>query len=167
MIRAFASAMDPACDRIANAIERQTREPWFESDGAVAFDFIGRFGTLGAAGDRHLAEFVTWYLYEEETILAKGVPPTPFEWRERTWKAPRPTAAQLAATPLVASGEEGVAQMKALIGLGSLGTNLNLPNKGQWSQAPLGTVVETNISMPVSLLRAGGMCCQKKNIDRI
>ncbi len=35
---------------------------WFSSQRLIAFDFLRNFGVLGAAGDRHLAEFVPWYL---------------------------------------------------------------------------------------------------------
>ena len=42
------------------------------------------------------------------------------------------------------SGEEGVMQMRALLGLNDLVTNVNLPNQGQIPNLPLGTVVETN-----------------------
>jgi alpha-galactosidase len=45
---------------------------------------------------------------------------------------------------LDASGEEGVAQIKALLGLGDLVTNVNVPNRGQVANLPLGAVVETN-----------------------
>ncbi len=42
------------------------------------------------------------------------------------------------------SGEEGVDQLRALLGLGDLVTNVNLPNNGQIPNLPLGAVVETN-----------------------
>ena len=42
------------------------------------------------------------------------------------------------------SGEEGVAQIKALLGLSDLVTNVNIPNYGQIPNLPLGAVVETN-----------------------
>ena len=42
------------------------------------------------------------------------------------------------------SGEEGVAQMKALMGMGDLVTNVNLPNCGQIPNIPIGRIVETN-----------------------
>ena len=42
------------------------------------------------------------------------------------------------------SGEEGVRQIKALLGLGSFVTNVNLPNSGQIAGLPDGAVVETN-----------------------
>ena len=51
------------------------------------------------------------------------------------------------------SGEEGTRQMAALSGLGSLVTNINLPNTGQIPDLPLGTVVETNALLDGNGLR--------------
>ena len=42
------------------------------------------------------------------------------------------------------TGEEGVMMMEALLGLGDMATNVNIPNVGQISNLPLGAVVETN-----------------------
>ena len=42
------------------------------------------------------------------------------------------------------TGEEGVKQMKALLGLGDFVTNVNVPNVGQIPNLPLGAVVESN-----------------------
>ena len=42
------------------------------------------------------------------------------------------------------SGEEGIRQIKALLGMGSLVTNVNLPNKGQMPGFPTDVIVETN-----------------------
>ena len=45
---------------------------------------------------------------------------------------------------LNASGEEGHLLLKALLGLGDLVSNVNIPNRGQIPNLPLGAVVETN-----------------------
>ena len=61
---------------------------------------------------------------------------------------------------IVPSGEEGVAQIKALLGLSDLTTNVNLPNRGQIPNLPLGAIVETNArftSDTVTPLFAGAM----------
>ena len=42
------------------------------------------------------------------------------------------------------TGEQGVVQMRALLGLSVLVTNVNIPNRGQIPNLPLGAVVETN-----------------------
>jgi alpha-galactosidase len=50
------------------------------------------------------------------------------------------------AEPLVLkpSGEEGHLLLKALLGLGDMVSNVNIPNRGQIPNLPLGSVVETN-----------------------
>ena len=45
---------------------------------------------------------------------------------------------------LKASGEEGHLLLKAILGLGDLISNVNIPNRGQIPNLPLGAVVETN-----------------------
>jgi len=45
---------------------------------------------------------------------------------------------------LTPSGEEGHLLIKALLGLGDLESNVNLPNAGQVDNLPAGSVVETN-----------------------
>ena len=44
------------------------------------------------------------------------------------------------------TGEEGVEQIRAILGLRDLVTNVNMPNVGQAPNLPLGAVVETNAS---------------------
>ena len=44
------------------------------------------------------------------------------------------------------TGEDGVRQIRALLGLCDYTTNVNLPNRGQIPNLPLGIVVETNAS---------------------
>lgn len=48
------------------------------------------------------------------------------------------------AVELTNTGEDGVNQIRALLGLQDLVTNVNLPNAGQIPNLPLGAVVETN-----------------------
>ena len=42
------------------------------------------------------------------------------------------------------TGDEGVSQIRALLGLCELVTNVNIPNKGQIPNLPIGAIVETN-----------------------
>jgi alpha-galactosidase/6-phospho-beta-glucosidase family protein len=128
-------------DRTEKALTRREEERWFESDGLIALDFLRNFGALGAAGDRHLAEFVPWYLTSEEDLWRWGVVLTPYEWRVRRMRS---LSSRAADEPLAPSGEEGAWQIRALLGLGPLVTNVNLPNRGQVWGLPEGTVVETN-----------------------
>jgi len=49
-------------DQTAWSRDHVRRQDYIPSQGLVAFNFLRLFGVLGAAGDRHLAEFVPWYL---------------------------------------------------------------------------------------------------------
>jgi len=103
-----------------------------------------RFGALGAAGDRHLAEFVPWYLAGGEAGLRRwGVISTPYSWRKKRRSLRDHPVGHYVTRLLKPSGEEGVRQMEALLGHGDLDTNVNLPNRGQIAALPSGAVVET------------------------
>ena len=123
---------------------------WFSSQHLIAFDFLRNFDVLGAAGDRHLAEFVPWYLTTEADLNRYGVILTPSSYRLGTWQPPQNAPGAAAGgraeedAKLIFSGEEGVQQMLALLGIEPLDTNVNLPNYGQMPDLPLGAVVETN-----------------------
>jgi alpha-galactosidase/6-phospho-beta-glucosidase family protein len=114
----------------------------------VKFGAFQRFGILPAAGDRHLVEFFPGYVNSLETLFRSGLICTPVSFRIQSWKdALTQVQALLAGKDdlvLHPSGEEGVAQMRALLGLGNLITNVNVENRGQVSNLPLGAVVETN-----------------------
>lgn len=47
-----------------------------------------------------------------------------------------------------------MAQIAALLGLRALQTNLNLVNRGQWSQALEGRIVETNAILDLGRIEA-------------
>jgi alpha-galactosidase/6-phospho-beta-glucosidase family protein len=128
------------------ALQLKDHGRWFTSKSLIALDFLRHFGALGAAGDRHLAEFVPWYLLSEENLNRYGVILTPSSYRLGTWRPPEGVTLpqRPASDRLRRSGEEGVAQMLALLGAAPLDTNVNLPNRGQISSLPLGAVVETN-----------------------
>jgi len=115
----------------------------------VKFDLFKRYGLIAAAGDRHLAEFLPpWYLRDPETVKEWGFRLSPVSGRvkhkaEKTEKSKKLISGE--ETPVLkASNEEGVRQMKALLGFGDLVTNVNLPNCGQLKGFPEGPVVETN-----------------------
>ncbi|MFC7395090.1 alpha-glucosidase/alpha-galactosidase [Scopulibacillus cellulosilyticus] len=125
------------------------RESVFESCNRVKFDLFKRYGLIAAAGDRHLAEFMPpWYLKDPETVKAWKFRLTPVDFRiqdqqEKINKNQKLLSGeeQLEVRP---SGEEGVEMILALLGMGDLVTNVNLPNQGQIAGLPLGSVVETN-----------------------
>ena len=121
---------------------------YFAHGNQVQYTLFQRYGLLPCAGDRHLAEFVPGFTVDEETIYRWGFLLTPIDYRYARWEeAPRHTEALLAGeTPFTLrhSSEEGVEQMRALLGLGDMMTNCNRPNEGQIPNLPADAVVETN-----------------------
>ena len=135
----------------------------FASKNRVKFDLFRKYGVIAAAGDRHLAEFVPEYSKNPETVASWDYSLTSVDYRIENKKMlnekSRAYVTGELPIPIEPSGEEGVAQIKALLGLGEMITNVNLPNKGQLD-APLGIVVETNALFgkdSVRPLMAGGM----------
>lgn len=138
-------ANDPASypDGTAASRLRLKKGEWFRSEGQVAIDLLRRFGALGAAGDRHLVEFVPWYARDLKTLHRWGVVCTPFAYRLKRSQMADVNPDSYGQGTLNPTGEEGVAQISALLGLGNLDTNVNLPNRGQASDLPWAAVVET------------------------
>jgi alpha-galactosidase len=123
----------------------------FACSHRVKFDLFLRYGAIAAAGDRHLAEFCPgkWYLADPDTARNWGFGLTTVTWRKNDLQNRLEKSRKLRSgeTPieLKDSGEEGVYQMRALLGLCEpLVTNVNIPNQGQIPNLPLGAVVETN-----------------------
>lgn len=122
---------------------------FFSSANRVKFDLFKRYGMIGAAGDRHLAEFCPpWYLKDPETAKSWMFGLTPVSWRKENLKNRMEKGDRLLSGDesfeLKVTGEDGILQIKAIVGLGDFVTNVNLPNYGQISNLPLGAVVETN-----------------------
>lgn len=122
----------------------------FTSTQRVKFDLFKRYGIIAAAGDRHLAEFVpgSWYLKDPETVKSWKFGLTTVDWRladlEKRLERSRKMVSGEEEFKLKETGEEGVNQIKALLGMGNIVTNVNIPNVGQMEGVPLGAVVETN-----------------------
>jgi len=122
----------------------------FTSGERVKMDLFRRYGLIAAAGDRHLAEFCPpqWYLKNPDTAAAWKFYLTPVSWRieQREELKKKSKAYRDGTQTMIAehSGEEGIRQIKALLGMGSLVTNVNLPNRGQMPGFPAEAVVETN-----------------------
>lgn len=116
----------------------------------VKFDLFRRYGAIAAAGDRHLAEFMPGrtYLKDPETVAKWGFALTTVKWRKEQLKERLEKSRRLLSGEedfqMKKTGEDGVKQMKALLGLGDLVTNVNIPNVGQMRNVPMGAVVETN-----------------------
>ena len=122
----------------------------FNSAERVKFDLFKRYGYIAAAGDRHLAEFCPgdWYLKSPECVKEWKFGLTPVSWRKNDLKARLARSARLVSGEeefkLAPTGEDGVNQIRALLGLHQMVTNVNIPNRGQIPNLPLGAVVETN-----------------------
>lgn len=127
-------------DRTRQAEQRKNNQQWFGSESLIAFDLLRRFGVLGAAGDRHLVEFVPWYLRDEKTLHRWGVILTPYAYRIANAKKKDDYRV---GPKLKGSGEEGVGLIRSLLGLREMDTNVNLPNGGQNPDLPLGAVTES------------------------
>ncbi len=134
--------------------EKEGHNNWannsFKSAARVRFDLFRRYGYIAAAGDRHLAEFCDReeYLESPECVAKWKFGLTTVAWRKDDLIKRRKRSERLYSGEeqweIKDSGEEGVAQMRALLGLSKLVTNVNLPNRGQIENLPLGSVVETN-----------------------
>jgi alpha-galactosidase len=122
----------------------------FSCNHRVKFDLFRRFGAIAAAGDRHLAEFCegSWYLQSPACVAAWHFGLTPVSWRKQDLQKRLEKARRRAGgeeeVKLRPTGEDGVNQIRALLGLHTMVTNVNLPNVGQIPNLPLGAVVETN-----------------------
>lgn len=143
-LREHVLSSDILADATARARKRAEEGRWFESDHLVSLLFLRDFGTLGAAGDRHLAEFVPFLLASDETAWRYGFVRTPYSYRKAEAERKRNkvyTPEELVADP---SDEEGVDIILSLAGERTLRTNINIPNKGQVRYLGEGHIVESN-----------------------
>ena len=123
----------------------------FSCTHKVKFDLFRRYGYIAAAGDRHLAEFCNseWYLAYGNDVREKwGFALTTVDWRKEHLKERLQKSEDLRTgkkpVELKETGEDGVNQIRALLGLEDMITNVNVPNRGQIPNLPMGAVVETN-----------------------
>ncbi|MBQ8583420.1 MAG: alpha-glucosidase/alpha-galactosidase [Clostridia bacterium] len=127
---------------------------WMTTDllcyNRVKFELFRRYGYIAAAGDRHLAEFCegSWFLKSPEQVKEWKYTLTPVSNRKEGLVKLLEKSRQLREGELEPqigdSGEEGVQQIRALLGLSEMVTNVNIPNYGQIPNLPIGAVVETN-----------------------
>lgn len=122
----------------------------FAGGNNVKMDLYSKYKVLAAAGDRHLVEFLpqSWYLKDKETVKKYHFNLTTVDFREKDQLEKIKESILIAEGKkeynLSPSGEEAVQLMKAIMGFGGLISNVNLPNNGQMSQLPHGSVVETD-----------------------
>jgi len=122
---------------------------YFRNMNRVCFDLFMRFHAMPCAGDRHISEFMPpWYLKNPETVENWGFALTPVSWRKdalanKIKKSSR-IVSGIEKFNISRSGEEGTEQIKALLGLSQIITNVNIPNIGQAEGLPADSIVETN-----------------------
>lgn len=122
----------------------------FAYGNKLKFDLFRKYGVLPAAGDRHLAEFLnnTWYMKNLDTIKAWQFNQTTVDYRIKQMNERIEETILMAEGkkpfPLKKSDEECVALLKGILGFEKIVSNVNLPNRGQMPQMPLGAIVETN-----------------------
>ncbi len=140
----------------------------------VKFDLFKRYGAIAAAGDRHLAEFCPgkWYLSSPEQVREWMFGLTTVDWRINDLKERIAITLRLASGEdkmrIGTTGEEGVVQMKAILGIGgALVTNCNMPNVGQISDYPKGFVVETNASFASGTVKPVTSGCLPRGVDNL
>ena len=125
----------------------------------VKMDLFKRYGVIAAAGDRHLAEFCpgSWYLKDRKTVDEWMFALTGIEWREKDLEKRIQKGKDLAegrlAPKIEPTGEDGVMQIRSLLGLSEMITNVNIPNVGQIANLPMGAVVETNATFRLNEVR--------------
>ena len=144
LLREYVRTDEAFPDLTEKGKERVKDGKWFESDHRVALKFLKDFDVLGAAGDRHLAEFVPFFLTSDEMAWRYGFVRTPYSYREAEAirkKNKVYTPDELIAKP---SDEEGVDIILSLAGERTLKTNINIPNIGQVGYLKKGHIVESN-----------------------
>lgn len=145
--RAFATAHDNSGWVAQKPDPNDEFAKYFEDESLVKFDLYNRFGIPAAAGDRHLAEFVSTSQYiDRHNDWKFGLTPVEFRVRENVRK--KKIAEDLAAGEIIPvakrSAEALLDQIIALFSGKTFISNVNLPNQGQITGLPLGTIVETN-----------------------
>ncbi len=137
-------------DGYAEHVDNNWMNAVFQSKEKIKMDLFRRYGYIAAAGDRHLAEFCPgkWYLADPETVKEWGFALTSVDYRKDDLKRRLQRSEDLRSgkeeLKINNTGEEGVLQMRALLGLCDLVTNVNIPNVGQIPNLPMGAVVESN-----------------------
>lgn len=178
------------CEKYKDGVPEQSDRNWmnsfFHSEEKVKIDLFRRFGWIAAAGDRHLAEFCpgNWYLESPERVKEMHFGLTPVSWRKENLEKRLAKSRRLLSgeekIEIKTTGEEGVRQMRALLGLEDLITNVNIPNIGQIPNLPLGAVVETNAAfragtvtplmagpIPEEILPlVGRVCAEQEALDK-
>ena len=147
---------------------------YFVNNHHVFYDLLDKFKLIPFASDRHLAEFVPWYLEIErpERIHRWGFRLTPAEYRDFWERAEAERDSYVSGNKELevdTSEDSTVNILRAISGEGKFKTNINYPNIGQMPALPNQSIVETNayisrdnIDVPI----AGKLPRQVRNIAK-
>lgn len=122
----------------------------FAYGNKVKLDMFARYKALGAAGDRHLVEFMNnnWYINSKEAPKEWLYQFTTVDFRIKQCEERIAESIALAngskEVKITKSNEEAVELIKAILGLKTVVSNVNMPNVGQMPGMPIGSIVETN-----------------------
>lgn len=122
----------------------------FAYGNKVKMDLFNKYHCLAAAGDRHLVEFLnnSWYLNDKTDPEKWLYQLTTVDYRVNQCNKLIEESNLMASgeKPVIVqkSDEEAVDLIEALLGFKTIVTNVNYPNKGQMSQLPINSIVETN-----------------------
>ena len=122
----------------------------FAYGNLVKMDLFKKYGILPCAGDRHIVEFmdIDWYLKDLNTINKWHFALTSVDYRKEKQSEKIKYLDDVINGKkefiLEKSSEEAVLLIKALLGLGDIKSNVNIPNCCQAPYLPVGSVVETN-----------------------
>lgn len=165
--------------------EHGSKDAWktdsFAYGNRVKMDLFRRYGALAAAGDRHLVEFMNnnWYLGSPRMAEYWHYSLTSVDFRERQQAQRIAESIAMAKGELDfapgSSGEELVRLLRAILGLETAVSNVNMPNHGQMPGLPEGSIVETNcvftngLVKPVTAkpLPAGALALVQRNCANI
>lgn len=121
----------------------------FASANKIKFDLFLRYGCIPAVSDRIAADFCpTWYLKSQKTIAGWKFSQTTVNYLKKLKldKISRVKALMNGSEMLRVGGgtTDCALQIRALMGLGNLITNVCMINKGQVENLPIGAIVHTN-----------------------
>lgn len=119
------------------------------SGNRVKFDMFLRYGVIAACDDRHIAEHCPpWYISTQKTASNWKFGTVNANYMKRLKVENTAYSKKLVngdSTLKIGAGKSDVInQIKALMGLKNVITNVDIINEGQISNLPLGCVVQTN-----------------------
>lgn len=121
----------------------------FASANKIKFDLFLRYGCIPAVSDRIVADFCpTWYLKSPKTISSWKFSQTTVNYLKKVKldKISRVKSLMNGTESLRVGGgtTDCALQIRALMGLGNLVTNVCMRNSGQVENLPVGAIVHTN-----------------------